>query len=543
VRKRARSSAKRFPGRQLWLSFLMLVALVAGLNLGSLELGSSVPGVSAQLTDTETPTPLPTDTSEPSPTPVPPTATPTPLAYGLSLDVWPGSLAVPPGSRADYAFSVLNSRQDAAVVILEASDSNGADFTSWFDAPDWTLTGDHRIEAVVPAGGSLGGWLVVVPNDGAPAGLEDVASLSLSAPEGPTGLAFTVTTTVAPTYGLSLSVDPAAGAAVAGGTAYYDVHLHNTGNTTDSADLSAEASPAGDATVSLSPGSLTDVAPGGEAVARLGVTVADDDAVGTGILVTVRAGSQASGATAETTALTEVASATFQRIVSGPDVIGSRVPPEQVLEMEVTVTATTDVSALVDYLPSSWTVADARGGAVTAVDADVTRIAWPVSGANAGSPVTRSYTVVSPPQESPPLSYPFWSAAEFSGEIAGGTDYILVSQPPPAPTGLTAEPVVPDGVRLTWSASPGAVAYHVYIDGEMAASVDGTEYVASGATLGSTHTYQVAAYDDYGEGPLSEALTVTAEDPHETDDTGVTCARCHRTHTATAEELLITGGG
>jgi hypothetical protein len=540
MRKRAGSSAKRLPGRQLWLSFLLLAVVVAALSLGSLDLSSPVPGVSAQPADTETPTPLPTDTPQPSPTP---TTTPTPLAYGLSLDIWPGSLAVPPGSRADYTFSVLNSRQDAAVVILEASDSNGADFTSWFDAPDWTATGDHRIEATVPAGGSLGGWLAVVPNNGTLAGLEDVASVSLSAPEGPTGLALTVTTTVAPAYGLALSVDPAAGAAAAGGTVYYDVHLRNTGNTTDSADLNAEASPAGSATVSLSPASLTDVAPGDEAVARLEIRVADDASVGTGILVTVRADSQASGATADATALTEVASATFRRTVSGPDVIGSRVPPERVLEMEVTVTATTDVSALVDYLPSSWTVADARGGAVTAVDVDTTRIAWQVNGANAGSPVTRTYTVASPPEESPPLSYPFWSAAEFSGEIAGGTDYILVSEPPPAPTGLAAELVVPDGVRLTWNASPGAVAYHVYRDGEMVASVDGTEYVESGATLGSTHTYQVAAYDDYGEGPLSEALEVTADDPHETDDTGVTCARCHRTHTATAEELLITGGG
>jgi hypothetical protein len=540
MRKRAGSSAKRLPGRQLWLSFLLLAVVVAALSLGSLDLSSPVPGVSAQPADTETPTPLPTDTPQPSPTP---TTTPTPLAYGLSLDIWPGSLAVPPGSRADYTFSVLNSRQDAAVVILEASDSNGADFTSWFNAPDWTATGDHRIEATVPAGGSLGGWLAVVPNNGTLAGLEDVASVSLSAPEGPTGLALTVTTTVAPAYGLALSVDPAAGAAAAGGTLYYDVRLRNTGNTTDSADLNAEASPAGSATVSLSPASLTDVAPGDEAVARLEIRVADDASVGTGILVTVRADSQASGATADATALTEVASATFRRTVSGPDVIGSRVPPERVLEMEVTVTATTDVSALVDYLPSSWTVADARGGAVTAVDVDTTRIAWQVNGANAGSPVTRTYTVASPPEESPPLSYPFWSAAEFSGEIAGGTDYILVSEPPPAPTGLAAELVVPDGVRLTWNASPGAVAYHVYRDGEMVASVDGTEYMESGATLGSTHTYQVAAYDDYGEGPLSEALEVTADDPHETDDTGVTCARCHRTHTATAEELLITGGG
>jgi hypothetical protein len=540
MRKRAGGSARSLPGRRLWLSFLLLAAMVAALHLSGLDLGRPVADVGAQPVDTETPTPLPTETPQPSPTP---TSTPTPLAYGLSLDVWPGSLAVTPGSRADYTFSVLNSRPDAAVVILEASDSNGADFTSWFDAPDWTSTGDHRIEATVPAGGSLGGWLVVVPNDSALAGLEDVASLSLGAPEGPTGLALTVTTTVAPAYGLSLSLDPAAGAAAAGGTARYDVHLRNTGNATDSADLSAEASPVDAATVSLSPGSLTDVAPGSEAVASLEVRVADTASVGSSILITVRADSQASGATAEATTHTEVASATFQRTVSGPDVIGSRVPPEQVLEMGVTVTATADVSALVDYLPSSWAVADARGGTVTAVDADTTRIAWPVTGANAGSPVTRTYTVVSPPEESPPLSYPFWSAAEFSGEIAGGTDYILVSQPPPAPTGLAAELVVPDGVRLTWNASPGAIAYHVYRDGEIVASVDGTEYVDSGNTLGSTHTYQIAAYDDYGEGPLSDVLTVTADDPHETDDTGVTCARCHRAHTATAGELLITEGG
>jgi hypothetical protein len=535
------------PGRQLWLPLVLLLAVVAGLRLGSLEPGSLVTGVSAQLASTETPTPtdtpspLPTDTPEPSPTPVPPTATPTPLAYGLSLDVLPGSIAVPPGARAEYTFTVANSRDQEASVILEASDSNGADFTSFFEAPDWTTTGDRRIEAVVPAGGSLGSRLVVVPNDGALAGLEDVTTFSLSAPEGPTGLGASVTTSVAPAHALALSVDPALGAAAVGGTAYFDLHVQNAGNAADTVNLSAEVSPAGAADVGLNPSTLTDVAPSSEALAQLEVRVAGDAPVGTSILITVRAGSQLSDATAEASALTDVVSATFERKVSGPDVVGSRVPPEQALEMEVTVTATAAVSDLVDYLPSSWSVIDARGGTVTAMNADVTSIAWSVSGAEVGSPISRTYTVMSPPEQSPPVAYSFLSAAEFSGEIAGEPDYILVSQPPPAPTGLAAELVLPDGIRLTWNASPGALGYHIYRDGQMVASVDGTEYVDLGGTLGSEYTYQVAGYDDYGEGPLSQGLAVTAEDPHETDLTGATCALCHRAHTATAEELLISG--
>jgi hypothetical protein len=450
---------------------------------------------------------------------------------------------VPPGARAEYTFTVANSRQEAASVILEASDSNGVDFTSFFEAPDWTLTGDRRIEAVVPAGGSLGGRLAVVPAGGSLAGLEDVTTLSVSAPEGPTGLTAAVTTSVAPAYGLSLSLDPAWQAASAGWTVYYDVHLYNTGNVTDSANLTVATSPASSASASLSPSVLTDVAPGGQATARLEVRVASDAPVGTSILLTVRADSQLSDAATEATAFARVVSVTFERSVWGPDVVGFRVPPGQVLEMRVTATATAEMSALVDYVPSSWSVVDVRGGAVTSAGGDLTRIAWPVSGAGAGSPVTRSYTVMSPREASPPLEYPFWSAAEFSGEIAGEPDYILVSQPPPAPTGLAAELVVPDGLRLTWNASPGALGYHVYRDGLLVASVPGAEYVESGDVLGSTHTYQVAGYDDLGEGPLSQGLTVTTEDPHGTDTEGVTCARCHRSHTATLEELLIAGEG
>jgi len=200
------------------------------------------------------------------------------------------------------------------------------------------------------------------------------------------------------------------------------------------------------------------------------VTVAADASVGDSILVTVRAGSQSSDATAEASAPTQVISATFQRSVSGPDVVGSRVPPSQVLTMEVTVTATAEVSTLADYLPSSWSIVDVNGGTVTSVDADVTRVAWTVSGDPIGSPISRSYLVMSPPEQSPPLSYPFRPAAEFSGEVVGEVDYILVSQPPPAPTNLAAELVAPSGVRLTWDASPGAVGYHVYRDGEMVAA-------------------------------------------------------------------------
>ena len=89
--------------------------------------------------------------------------------------------------------------------------------------------------------------------------------------------------------------------------------------------------------------------------------------------------------------------------------------------------------------------------------------------------------------------------------------------PPPstAPENLTAT-IGNAKVTLTWSALSvdGVIGYRIYrsttgVDPKLIASVTGTKYRDINLTNGSPYSYQVAAYNRGGTGPLSAAVTAT----------------------------------
>ncbi|MGW4892009.1 extracellular catalytic domain type 1 short-chain-length polyhydroxyalkanoate depolymerase [Kitasatospora sp. NPDC004240] len=80
----------------------------------------------------------------------------------------------------------------------------------------------------------------------------------------------------------------------------------------------------------------------------------------------------------------------------------------------------------------------------------------------------------------------------------------------PAPTGLTVTGTTDTTVSLGWSAVGGAVSYEVRRDGAEVGTTSGTGFTDTGLTVGTTHTYTVAAVDPAGAaGTASAPVTAT----------------------------------
>jgi chitodextrinase len=87
------------------------------------------------------------------------------------------------------------------------------------------------------------------------------------------------------------------------------------------------------------------------------------------------------------------------------------------------------------------------------------------------------------------------------------------SQPPTAPTGLTATAVSSGQINLSWNASGdnvGVTGYAIYRNGVRNAAVATTAYQSLGLSASTSYAYQVAAYDAAGNlSALSTAATAT----------------------------------
>ncbi|OIJ63312.1 chitinase [Streptomyces mangrovisoli] len=83
------------------------------------------------------------------------------------------------------------------------------------------------------------------------------------------------------------------------------------------------------------------------------------------------------------------------------------------------------------------------------------------------------------------------------------------SQPPAAPTGLTAGSVTSSSVALTWSAASGATGYSVYRDGVKVQTASGTSATVSGLSAATAYSFQVTATNAAGESAKSAAVAVT----------------------------------
>jgi chitodextrinase len=109
----------------------------------------------------------------------------------------------------------------------------------------------------------------------------------------------------------------------------------------------------------------------------------------------------------------------------------------------------------------------------------------------------------------------FDAAGNISGlsAAATATTAALDTTPPTTPTGLSANAVSPSQINLNWSASTdndAVVAYRVYRDGVLVATVTTTSYQELSLSPSTTYTYNVDARDQTGNvSALSAAAVVT----------------------------------
>ncbi|MER6252201.1 glycoside hydrolase family 18 protein [Streptomyces sp. NPDC001584] len=83
------------------------------------------------------------------------------------------------------------------------------------------------------------------------------------------------------------------------------------------------------------------------------------------------------------------------------------------------------------------------------------------------------------------------------------------SQPPAAPTGLTASATSSTSVALSWSAVPGATSYTVHRDGAAPLSVTSASAAVTGLAAASTYTFRVSAVNAAGASPQSAPASAT----------------------------------
>jgi hypothetical protein len=94
-----------------------------------------------------------------------------------------------------------------------------------------------------------------------------------------------------------------------------------------------------------------------------------------------------------------------------------------------------------------------------------------------------------------------------TGPGGGGGD---TGSPPGAPAGLKVTGGTSSSVSLSWTAPSGTVTgYNIYENGTKATSAAGTSATVSGLAASTTYTFDVTAYNSYGEGPASGSVTGT----------------------------------
>lgn len=119
---------------------------------------------------------------------------------------------------------------------------------------------------------------------------------------------------------------------------------------------------------------------------------------------------------------------TFDRRLSGDKVGQHKAPPLGQVAVEISVSSQESLftAALADYFPVSWTVLDAGGGNVSAVDDKTGRIEWPIGNITAGETVIRQYSLMTPQRTIPPTKYWHWSELSYGGGSASSDPWMVI---------------------------------------------------------------------------------------------------------------------
>jgi len=110
----------------------------------------------------------------------------------------------------------------------------------------------------------------------------------------------------------------------------------------------------------------------------------------------------------------------------------------------------------------------------------------------------------------------YYKIAGYNGEgIGSQSSYIVATTLPVAPTGVTAIASSSNSITISWSAVKGATGYRIYRSitpsgtDELIGTSTTTTYASTGLTSGTTYYYNVAAYNNGGEGSKSNAVSAT----------------------------------
>ena len=99
----------------------------------------------------------------------------------------------------------------------------------------------------------------------------------------------------------------------------------------------------------------------------------------------------------------------------------------------------------------------------------------------------------------------------FYGNAGTGTFAHGPIATPPAPQNLRQTGRTLESISLAWDAVEAADGYKLYRDGALIATQAATSYTDTGLLPSESHSYQVLAYNDQGDGTLSESVSMSTE--------------------------------
>ena len=99
----------------------------------------------------------------------------------------------------------------------------------------------------------------------------------------------------------------------------------------------------------------------------------------------------------------------------------------------------------------------------------------------------------------------------FYGNAGTGTFAHGPVATPPAPQNLRQTGKTLESISLAWDAVEAADGYKLYRDGALIATQAATSYTDTGLLPSESHSYQVLAYNDQGDGTLSESVSMSTE--------------------------------
>jgi len=221
--------------------------------------------------------------------------------------------------------------------------------------------------------------------------------------------------------------------------------------------------------------------------------------------------------------------AVFERRLSGDKVGQHKVPPNSYVTMQISVSTEIGLTEvkLIDYLPASWVVSDARGGVVSPVDATTNKIEWAVGDISAGEAVTREYVMLSPERTIPPTKYQFWSEISHSGGSATSEPWdVVVADPagPKAPSDPYSMGISSTSIAVAWVPSPTTDidGYKIYrstngVDYSLLVTLSGgqlvSSYVDTGLPASTLYYYKISAWRGTQETSQTSATSASTMAP------------------------------